>query len=84
MSYQTLKRRVSRAVATRSIINNFAAYEEQVNALGNELQRRMRRMSPEVRELLEPLEPWQLLEFLRAEGIDGTCPRWLASAAKSI
>lgn len=47
-----------------------------------ELQRRMSGMPADVRRMLGPLDATSILELLRSERIDGTCPSWLIEAAR--
>jgi hypothetical protein len=75
----TLKRAVSRNRHLR-LMADFPAWAFKT---APELERRMLGMPDDVRAALLDAEAEWLLQFLRENSIDGTCPRWLIDAVRS-
>jgi hypothetical protein len=79
----TINRAVSRHAALRAIVEKDCRRLEQFDAMTIELRRCMAHMPADVRKFFDDASAVDLLEFLRAEGIDGECPQWLIDAVRA-
>lgn len=80
-SLDSVKKLVQRHPWLRGVDDTLSQIERRARDEA-ELLRRMLGMPDDVRRKFGPLDAMSVLDFLRRENIDGTCPSWLVEAAR--
>ena len=74
--------RVKKNAQRHPVMRDMVQGVHHVRMMFTELERRMSGMPDDVANWLGSAPAVWLLELLRKQGVDGTCPKWLVDAAR--